>query len=77
MKGFFTISGLASTGLMMAFVGGVFLGFNQKVVKSSYDRVKLYSKTPIDSMNCMSGPWNDCIPEVKPAGRAKNYKRRG
>lgn len=79
MKGFFTISGLASTGLMMALVGGVFLGFNQKGgmrYQASYDRVKIYRKTPIDSMNCMSGPWNDCATDVKRAGWGKGYKTR-
>ncbi len=77
MKGFFTISGVASTGLMMALVGGVFLGFNQKGgarYQASYDRVKMYRKTPIDSMNCMSGPWNDCAADVKRAGWSKGYK---
>jgi hypothetical protein len=79
MKGLITISGLASTGLMVAFVSGVLLGFNEmgKVqYDASYDRVKISRKTPINSMNCMSGPWNDCIADVKRAGWAKNYKVR-
>jgi hypothetical protein len=79
MKGLFTISRVASTGLMVAFVSGVFLGFNQMgkaQYDSSYDRVKVNRKTPINSINCMSGPWNDCIADVKRAGWAKNYKSR-
>lgn len=71
MKNYFSPSGLASTGLMMALVAGVILGLNQKAgarYQASYDRVKIHRRTPIDSMNCMSGPWNDCAADVKRAG---------
>jgi hypothetical protein len=79
MKNLLTLSAVASTGLMMAFVSGVLFGFNQMgkgQYDASYDRVKISRKTPINSMNCMSGPWNDCISDVKRAGWAKNYKVR-
>jgi hypothetical protein len=79
MKDLFSISGVMSTGLTVAFISGIFLGFNQKGLdryESSYDRVKVHRKTPLNSINCMSGPWNDCLAEVKRAGWAKNYKVR-
>ncbi|MEY4701107.1 MAG: hypothetical protein RL326_1294 [Pseudomonadota bacterium] len=79
MKGLLTISGWASTGLMVAFVSGVLLGINQMgnvQYEFSYDRVKVHRKTPMNSINCMSGPWNDCIGDVKRAGWTKNYKAR-
>ena len=77
MRGFIRISDLASTGLLMAFVAGISLGFNQTDTgraQASYDRVKTHRKTPINSMNCMSGPWNDCVSDIKRAGWAKTYK---
>jgi hypothetical protein len=78
MKRLLSFSSLASTGVMMALVGGFFLGLNQRGTRlqASYDRVKVYRKTPIDSMNCMSGPWNDCAADVKRAGWSKGYKRK-
>lgn len=77
MKDCFAISGIVSMGFMVAFMSGVYLGWNEKDgdrYEASYDRVKVVRKTPINSINCMSGPWNDCLAEVKRAGWAKNYK---
>jgi hypothetical protein len=77
MKALLTLPGLASTGLTMVFVGGVFLGLNQmgsSGYKSSYDRIKISRRSPINSMNCMSGPWNDCIADVKRSGWSKTYR---
>jgi hypothetical protein len=76
MKSLLTLPTLAATGLTMVFLGGVFLSFTQMGdgYKSSYDRVRISRRSPINSMNCMSGPWNDCIADVKRAGWSKTYR---